>query len=257
MQPQFRCAKFFPNAPDVVPADPTLDGSIPLRARQHCMPFTAASGWGYHAFPPMDFKVLWNGNQFFWKYGEMKGWLPLVTTCCVYLPGQVERHQQLSPAGAKDYYPMFLEAFPETGILQVWTGYIARTPPDWSLYIRSPINLPPSSFFEVLEGIVETDWWSGPLFAFLRFTKTDVPVRFRPATPLLQVIPIPRISHAPSPQGELRLEDGFRDWSEADWEAYRRTAETRNSGNPGDYSRFARKRPVAATCPVSGAARRQ
>ncbi|HEX8261410.1 MAG TPA: DUF6065 family protein [Allosphingosinicella sp.] len=213
---------------------------MPLRARQHCLPFSLASGWGYHVHSPINFKAMWDGKQIFWNYGDVKGWLPLNTA---YLPNSWQRHSEHAPAGSEEFCPIFLEAFPEPGVMQIWSGYVAQTPQDWSLLVRSPINLPGSSFYEVIEGIIETDWWVGPLVTFIRFTKTDVPVKFRRAVPLFQVAPLPRGAYSFQQPAELVHEEPFSEWSEADWDAFRITFEKRNSGKPGDYARYARKRP--------------
>ncbi|MFD7700881.1 DUF6065 family protein [Streptomyces caelestis] len=86
--------------------------------------------------------------------------------------------------------PVFTPA-PEPGILQVWTGLIAVTPPEWSLLVRGVPNAPGNLVYEVMEGIVETGWWHGPLVGNLRFRKTDQVVHLRPDVPLFGLQPVP------------------------------------------------------------------
>ena len=47
----------------------------------------------------------------------------------------------------------------------------------------------------LLEGVIETDHWFGPLITNLRLIKTDVPIDFRQEHPMMQVQPIPRIAY--------------------------------------------------------------
>ena len=98
----------------------------------------------------------------------------------------------IAPEEIREYSPPFLGALQEPGLIQCWTGIVARTAPGWSLLVRAPANLPRSGAYELFEGIIETDRWFGPLITNMRLTKTDVPIDFRADFPLLQVQPIPR-----------------------------------------------------------------
>ena len=55
--------------------------------------------------------------------------------------------------------------------MQIWSGLIARTAPEWSLLVRSPVNLARSQGYEHYEGIIETDRWFGPLFTNVRLER--------------------------------------------------------------------------------------
>jgi hypothetical protein len=135
--------------------------------------------------------------------------------------------------------PPFLEAFPERGVVQVWTGYFVTTEPDVSTWVRGRVNRLGTSACSVLEGLVETDWWTGPLFFVLQINKTDFPIQFRQAEPFLQVIPFLRGARE-------RRSDAIEVTAMADapadlWTAIRNTAERRNSEPPGSYRRVARR----------------
>ena len=88
-----------------------------------------------------------------------------------------------------DCAPPLIAAGAEPGIVQIWSGLIAKTQKDWSLLIRPPANLPKSAKYESYEGIIETDVWFGPLFTNIRITKTDVPIDFWRDRPLMQIQP--------------------------------------------------------------------
>ena len=47
---------------------------------RYCDALTSATGYGYWLFPPMDFRLLWDGEQVFWSYGEDETWLPISGT---------------------------------------------------------------------------------------------------------------------------------------------------------------------------------
>lgn len=72
--------QLFPSAPAPRRADPSLLGSIPLRAHRYCEPFTTGCGFGWYGFPPTDFALLWDGTNVFWKPADQTWWVgPAVT----------------------------------------------------------------------------------------------------------------------------------------------------------------------------------
>lgn len=118
---------------------------------------------------------------------------------------------------------MLTTALPEPGTLQIWTGLIARTRPDWHLLVRAPANLPVQGGFVLYEGIVETDDWFGPLFTNLRFTRTHVPVRLRADFPLAQAQPVPRVAYENATLSSMTMVDDLGGLGSDDWADYRTT----------------------------------
>jgi hypothetical protein len=151
----------------------------------------------------------------------------------------------------KSFSPSFLAAFKEPGVVQIWSGLIARTAPEWSLLVRSPVNLARSQGYEHYEGIIETDRWFGPLFTNVRLTRTNVPVEFNEEYPFLQVQPVHRTTYGNAlDRFEVVPEVGRL--TPADWEAFRATV-VRPNVDPhrlrGQYavtSRRRRKQPTPA-----------
>ena len=90
------------------------------------------------------------------------------------------------------YSPPFLGSFKDPAGLMLWSGFVARTAPGWSLLVRPPANLTHSQGYESYEGIIETDRWFGPLFVNLRLTRPNVPIEFDANYPFLQVQPVHR-----------------------------------------------------------------
>jgi hypothetical protein len=108
----------------------------------------------------------------------------------VQYPGFRERFDKVAPPEAKGFSPPFLTPSIQPGGLQVWTGCIAKTAPGWNLLVRGVANLSHTRAYHMLEGMIETDTWFGPLFDNVRILKTDVPVEFRKDVPFLQVQPV-------------------------------------------------------------------
>ena len=46
-------------------ADRSAVGTLPTRASRYCDAVTSASGFGWYVFPPMDFQLLFDGEEVF------------------------------------------------------------------------------------------------------------------------------------------------------------------------------------------------
>lgn len=187
---------------------------------RYCDALTSATGYGYWIFSPLDFRLLWDGEQIFWSFGDDESWLPLSGTPsgAAQFPDYAAVFDEVAPEALRGYAPPFLTALPELGGIQIWTGLLAKTRPGWSLSVRPPVNLPSVPGLAAWEGIIETDIWFGPLFSNFRLTKTDVPVHIRAHWPLLQVQPVPQLAYREetlasfscSPPSELTASDWDR-----------------------------------------------
>src|SRR2546430_16137196 len=82
-----------------------------------------------------------------------------------------------------------------SGVVQIWSGYLARTAPGWALLSRGTANIPRTQGYENFEGIVETDTWFGPLFTNIRLTHSNSTVEFHRRPPLFQVQSLLRKSY--------------------------------------------------------------
>ena len=219
-QPIVEFIKIIPDGRDPKRADRSGAGSIPGRAMRYCDALTTATGYGYWLFPPIDIRLLWDGDQVFWSFGDTTAWLPLSGTAsgAAQFPGFAEHFDQIAPPELRGYSPPFLTALPELGGVQIWTGLLARTRPGWSLNVRLPVNLPGVPGLTAWEGIIECDHWFGPLFNNFRITKTDFPVHLRSQVPFLQVQPLAQLAYREDILNSLKVRDAgtmtVDDWGE-------------------------------------------
>lgn len=228
-------------------ADRSAAGSLPTRAFRYCEPSTSASGFGYYVFPPISFSLQWDGKDIIWTYDGAPDWMPLKS---VQFPGFRELFDSVAPKDVQEYSPPFLASLQEPGLVQFWTGMIARTAPGWSLLIRPPANLPSRGGYESFEGIIETDRWFGPLLTNIRLTKTDVPIDFSADFPLLQVQPIPRSAYDDATLNNYELVPDLRQLTPEDWDDYYDTVvrpHVQDVRPRGQYASAARKRRATET----------
>jgi hypothetical protein len=248
--------RLIPEAPAPQRADRSGLGSLPTRAYRHCDAVTSAAGYGWHVRPPMAFDLLWDGDAVWWRADadQLDDWMPLTAVQYPHFSGQFDA---LAPETAQGYAPPFLTALRESGLVQVWTGLIARTAPGWSLLVRGLANLPRHPGFEVFEGLIETDRWFGPLFTNLRLTRTGVPVRLDPAEPFLQVQPVPQFAYADALLGGAGLVAGLEGFSASDWSDYHAHIVVPNQDpdhRPGRYAAEVRRRRRSGGCPFAASA---
>ena len=221
-------------------ADRSACGTLPMRAVRYCEALTNATAFGWWLFPPIDLELLWDGSEVFWRCDDAPDWMPLVPSA--QLPNYAAEFDAVAPAALKGCSPPFLTALPEPGTLQIWTGLIAQTAPDWHLLVRAPANMPQAGGICLFEGIVETDRWFGPLFTNLRFTRSHIPVRLRSDYPLVQVQPVPRHAYSNDTLGQMNVTPGL---TAEQWDAYHATIVEPNSrpNRPfGSYATTTRKK---------------
>jgi hypothetical protein len=235
-------------------ADRSAAGTLPTRAYRYCDAVTTATSFGWWVFPPTDLQFQWDGHDIFWQRTGETEWLPLMPAA--QFPGFSARFDAAVPDALAGCSPPFLTALPEPGTLQIWTGLIARTAPDWSLLIRAPANLPSPGGYAMYEGIVATDRWFGPLFTNVRFTRTHAPVRMRADYPLSQIQPLPCAVYSDATLGAITNIPDMAGLAASDWADYQTTIAAPND-NPerayGAYAVSARKR-AKASCPFAEAA---
>ena len=224
-------------------ADKSAGGIIPARALRYCEAITSASAFGWYVFLPLAFKVVWDGHDMLWTYEGADEWMSL-TRDAVQYPGFAETFDRNAPSHMRGFAPPFLTPSVQPGGLQIWTGCIAKTAPGWSLLVRGVANLPQALSYQMLEGIIETDSWFGPLFDNIRILKTDVPIEFRSDMPFLQVQPVKREHYSDALMQRFTTK-GMEDFSVEHWDAFCRTVvhpNTQHDRKRGQYAVSVRKK---------------
>lgn len=248
--PRVTFFRFIPSARLPQRADRAAAGTLPTRAFRYCEPVVTASAFGFFAFPPMNFDLMWDGHEVVWQFDGAPGWMPLKTA---QFPDYVAYFNSHTPPEMHGFSPPFIGALQEPGLVQLWTGLMARTAPGWSLLVRPPANLPRHGAYELFEGVIETDHWFGPLITNMRLTKTDTPISFRADFPVLQMQPIPRLALDEKGQNDYQLVTELDQLRPEDWDDFYDTVIRPNvaeSRPRGEYAAAARKR--AKSDPMSG-----
>jgi hypothetical protein len=211
-----RFYRLISSAPEPRRADRSADGTLPTRAYRYCEAVASASGFGWYIYPPLNFSLVFDGVEVAWTYEGAEGWYPLRGA---QFPGFRETFEDVAPDCCKMLAPPFLSAAREPGVVQIWSGYLARTAPEWALLSRGPANIPRTQGYEHFEGIVEAHTWFGPLFTNIRLTRTNSPVEFHVRYPLFQLQPLLRQCY-----GELSYEVlQLSDLQAADWQRFEAT----------------------------------
>lgn len=241
--PFIRFFQLYPDSPAPQQADPSLFGSAPLRGVRHCEPFTAGSGFGWYAFPPINFSLLWDGTSAYWCNDDADNpeWELFRT---VALPGFSTEMSRYAPEDLAHFAKTpFLGRGPEPDLVQMWTGLLAQTLPGWSVVIRPPVNLARDKGVELFDGIVESDWWFGPAIAVMRLTKTDVPISFRTNQPLFQIQPVKREAYAKPNLRNFEIIH-LSEMHAEDWSRIRNTMQAKEAGD--SYRALVRRQQQAS-----------
>jgi len=240
--PLIKFYRFIPGARAPQRADRSAAGSMPTRAFRYCEAMTTASAFGWYVFPPMSFRLMWDGGtDLVWGYDGADGWFSL---SAAQFPGFAKHFDNIAPKGVQGFSPPFLGAFKDPTGIQLWSGFVARTAPGWSLLVRPPVNLTRSQAYESYEGIIETDRWFGPLFVNIKITRPNVPIEFDANYPFLQVQPVHRSSYG-SVLNRFDVVGDLTELTPDDWKDFENTV-VRAASDPhrvrGDYGAATRKR---------------
>lgn len=218
-------------------ADRSACGTLPTRATRYCEAVTSATAYGWWVFPPLDIRIIWDGADIFWHHDGADDWIPLQPSA--QYPDFGASFDAHAPEALRGTSPPFLTALPEPGALQIWTGLMVRTVPDWHVLVRAPANLPTPGGFVLYEGIIESDAWFGPLFVNLRFTRSHGPIRLRSNFPLAQVQPVPRVAYSTPTLSSMAVVESMDQFADHDWDDYCHTIVTPNQDPMRPHGRYA------------------
>lgn len=246
-EPTVTFHKVYPAAIPPMRADKAALGTMPTMAFRHCEPMRTASSFGWYIFPPIDISLRWNGADIL--YLEEGEWKPLSQA---YLPGFAEYWDEHAPEDIKGLAPPYLSVLPMKGFVQIWSGLLCATRPDWSVLIRPLANIRASHQFACFEGLLESDRFQPfPLFINIQLLATDVPINILKVFPLFQVQPLIRGTYGDQAhqfaerEGLGMMENGEPAMTPEHWTGYRKTIRLEVPDAPpetGQYAAATRKR---------------
>jgi hypothetical protein len=239
------------------PASATVLGSLPSRAVQLCAPLTDASGFGWYLFPPVDFALRWDGQTMDFSRladNEPAGWQSLAGGHPLTLAEEEEALQR-APDRFKAEFGVFdmldgqfsfIDADPRLGSnCEITLAVTARTPPGWSLLIRSPANWAHPRHHQVLEGVVDTEWYGAKLPVIVRLLDAGQVVRFYRNLPIAVAQPVPRVALEASQRAAGQVVLGIENFPDEAWERYAANRRRRLGGSGrGTYRAEQRRRRV-------------
>lgn len=222
-------------------ASKSANGTIPTNGFRYCEPVRTASAFGCYVFLPIEFRVIWTGDEIHWSMNRGADWYLLDDA--IQYPDFREGFDRNSPDAVTGYSPPFLTRTNDRDIVQIWTGCFVRTRDGCSVWVREPVNLPREDMV-VLEGVVQTDWWFGPLFANVRLRRKNEPVLFRCHEPFLQIMPFERRLSDEFNRTDIEVHSGLDTLTNVEWDAYERTIvnRMRTRTRLGQYAVEARRR---------------
>lgn len=236
----FEIYKVVEGGPRPIKAEASAFGSLPTSAYRYCEPVRKASQFGIYVFLPERLSLIFEDGNFYWSLDDFDTRYYL--SGAIQYPDFAARFAAHAPESAREYSPPFLTRTNDADIVQIWTGCFLRTPPGVAIWVRSPVNIRQHPAVHILEGVIDTEWWFGPLFVNMRFVKEGVPVSFDNNHPFIQVLPysIPLEKQEQAP-GALAVR-GLADMGEAEWQRYVDTVPRRmQSDRVAEYALLARK----------------
>jgi hypothetical protein len=222
-------------------ADKAARGTLPVDGFRYCEPVRIANSFGWYVYLPLDLWLIWDGSEYRWSLDEGESWYHLWNA--IQYPDFSDNFDLAAPEDIKGYSPPFVSKTKDPDILQIWSGLFAKTDPGIASLIRSPVNLYNSHSYTVLDGVVQTDWWFGPLFANIRVFKTDQPFVIRRDVPFFQIQPFDMAFFKSFEDSEYFIESNISSFSDKEWRGFKEAVVERmkNSDRRGQYALKSRK----------------
>ncbi len=241
--------RLHPNGIRIVPADKHLLGEAPRGAIKWCGPFTYANKAGWWVYPPLDIDIVYRpfdrevgcdpkfeSDPDFHAHKMMKGYFDykVLTEYRHQEATVIKKMMKKRHAFRTTRRELYSFSNAEMNVANIWTGCIFKTPPNWCLQIRSPINIDFDQPFRIQEGILETDWMQYDIWMNLKFFRYNewAYIRKNQHYPIAQLVPVRRESYNETWElkdnvldnaGSLRREsakifDAWNDYNSKKWE---------------------------------------
>jgi hypothetical protein len=198
--------------PRIVPSPPMR--SWYSEAEPHCLPLTMGSQLGWTVLNPAPFTAAWAGGA---------------TPPSLKIEVGTSQPHVLSHFGH--------------GILSIAPGFHVQTSPEVGLLVKGVPNYEKDGV-QMLEALIETDWYEGPFTMNLLLTRPGLKVAWEEGEPLFQLVPYPRgwiERFRPEVVTDGAEYDAFmsvvQDWGERRKVVLRRLREDPNAPRDGRYLR--------------------
>jgi hypothetical protein len=230
-----------------------------------CAPLTDASGFGWYLFPPVDFALRWDGQTMDFARladNDPDEWQSLAGGHPIALPEEA-RALDRAPERFKAQFGIFdshegqfsfIDADPRLGhTCEITLAVTARTTPGWSLLIRPPANWPQPRHHQVLEGVLDTEWYGAKLSLVVRLIEVNQVVRFYRTMPIAVAQPVPRVAVEASQQSGGQVVRGIENWPDYAWDRYLANRARRVNGKGQGTYRAHQRRTRRGAEPASSA----
>ena len=142
-----------------------MDASI-VKVAYRCLPLSIANQAGWVIRSPHSFRATWTGGD----------------------EGSCTRLEPFD--GVDPRFDMHIKTNFGTGIVSFAMPWIFRTPPDYGLMVRGPVNTVRKNAAP-LEGMVETDWAPYTFTMNWKIVQPHIRVEFRREEPICMITPFP------------------------------------------------------------------
>jgi len=166
-------------------AEKTCEGTANPEGVKWCHPYSTANQYGFWLYPPIDFEI-YNKDKLSVNCLEQYTDEDLHTIKGLVRPNDNVDPDKWCSAGGRT---KFTVGAVEENVIQIWTGLILKTPKDWGLLIRSPINFEKKPY-HVMEAFLETDWLQYDIWINLVCDEKQEKITITKKDPIAHIIPV-------------------------------------------------------------------
>lgn len=189
--PLLEVFRLHPSGISIEKANNKLNGSANENAIKYCGPYIHANQAGWWINPGFDADITYLGNGE-WREEYHSDYEPLHE---MLIESNISKTDKFKNKGRT----LIGKVWNIPDLFQIWTGCIFKTPPGWSLHIRSPINFTEvhKRPFWIQEAMIESDWLFYDIWMNLEFHQPNTTVKIRRDMwpPLAQIVPVKRESY--------------------------------------------------------------
>lgn len=182
--------KVHPKASKIEAAEKTCKGTANAGGVKWCGPYSSVNRIGFWVYAPVELDFICENGEYKVKMLEDYSNEDFnIVKSLEKSTDNLDLEKWIYPSVGRT---KFTWGAVEKNVVQIWTGLIFKTPPEWGLQIRSPINFPKTNY-HVMEGILETEWLQYDIWINLVCELNQV-ISIRKDMPLAHLVPVHRSS---------------------------------------------------------------